>query len=286
MEVIARRVKADPSLRGTHLSQGPSGTPAMAANSPPRNISSRMVPTSTGPLPGQGKRRSTSRSKPDEAMSWHGFSKTVRYTERGAADETRSNVDRQKRAAHVPLLLNRPSGVKHFQTIHRCGVDVAHGLALLFGIGTKALPVWDSRTRWNNLWGGIAVLLDSGSKADLSASVPKPDSMHSSNRRFLLRSRRKRGRATSVARNTPSSLLSASRVAFARHCMRSAVRIRCRTTTGHRRTPAKLTPPPHADEWRTWPAGDPQGNQSDASHAGYGHCDAGKLLAQQQLPDE
>jgi hypothetical protein len=36
---------------------------------------------------------------------------------------------------------NRPFGVKRFQTIHRCGVDVAHGLALLFGIGTKAL-VW------------------------------------------------------------------------------------------------------------------------------------------------
>ena len=32
-------------------------------------------------------------------------------------------------------------GVKHFQTIHRCSVDVAHGLVLLFGIGTKAL-VW------------------------------------------------------------------------------------------------------------------------------------------------
>ena len=36
---------------------------------------------------------------------------------------------------------NRPFGVKHFQTIHHCSVDVAHGLALLFGIGTKAL-VW------------------------------------------------------------------------------------------------------------------------------------------------
>jgi ABC transporter substrate binding protein len=31
---------------------------------------------------------------------------------------------------------NRPSGVKHFQTIHRTSVDVARGLALLFGIGT------------------------------------------------------------------------------------------------------------------------------------------------------
>ena len=38
---------------------------------------------------------------------------------------------------------NRPVGVKRFQTIHQCSVDVARGLALLFGIGTKALPSWD-----------------------------------------------------------------------------------------------------------------------------------------------
>ena len=31
-------------------------------------------------------------------------------------------------------------GVKHFQAIHHCGVDVAHGLVLLYGIGTSALP--------------------------------------------------------------------------------------------------------------------------------------------------
>jgi hypothetical protein len=36
---------------------------------------------------------------------------------------------------------NRPFGVKHFQTIHHCAVDVARRLALLFGIGTQAL-VW------------------------------------------------------------------------------------------------------------------------------------------------
>jgi hypothetical protein len=36
---------------------------------------------------------------------------------------------------------NRPFGVKRFQTIHHYSVDVAHGLVLLFGIGTKAL-VW------------------------------------------------------------------------------------------------------------------------------------------------
>jgi hypothetical protein len=52
---------------------------------------------------------------------------------------------------------NRPVGVKRFQTIHRYSVDVAHGLVLLFGIGTKALPSWDSKMRWNNLWGGLAV---------------------------------------------------------------------------------------------------------------------------------
>jgi hypothetical protein len=52
---------------------------------------------------------------------------------------------------------NRPFEVKRFQTIRRCGVDVTHGLVLLFGIGTKAVPSWDSRTRWNNLFRGLAV---------------------------------------------------------------------------------------------------------------------------------
>ena len=31
---------------------------------------------------------------------------------------------------------NRPVGVKRFQTTHDGGVDVAHGLLLLYGIGT------------------------------------------------------------------------------------------------------------------------------------------------------
>src|SRR5882724_2003433 len=52
---------------------------------------------------------------------------------------------------------NRPFGVKRFQTIHHCGVGVARGLVLLFGIGARALPVWDSKTRRNNLSGGLAV---------------------------------------------------------------------------------------------------------------------------------
>ena len=54
---------------------------------------------------------------------------------------------------------NRPFGVKRFQTIHHhCSVDVTHGLVLLFGIGTKALPSWDSGTRWNNLFRGLTVI--------------------------------------------------------------------------------------------------------------------------------
>jgi hypothetical protein len=35
---------------------------------------------------------------------------------------------------------NRPVGVKRFQTIHHTSVDVAHGLVLLFGLGTGAHP--------------------------------------------------------------------------------------------------------------------------------------------------
>ena len=31
-----------------------------------------------------------------------------------------------------------------FQTIHHYTVDVARGLALVFGIGTEALPEWDA----------------------------------------------------------------------------------------------------------------------------------------------
>ena len=54
---------------------------------------------------------------------------------------------------------NRPFGVKRFQTIHHhCSVDVTHGLVLLFEIGTKALPSWDSGTRWNNLFRGLTVI--------------------------------------------------------------------------------------------------------------------------------
>src|SRR5476651_564502 len=69
---------------------------------------------------------------------------------------------------------NRPFRVKHFQAIHHHSVDVAHGLVLLFGIGTKALPLWDSKTRWNNLLGGLTVRVTAGS-SDITNS-PHPSS--------------------------------------------------------------------------------------------------------------
>jgi hypothetical protein len=57
---------------------------------------------------------------------------------------------------------NRPFGVKRFQAGHRFGFKAARGLVLLFGIGTKALPSWVSKTRWNNLSGGLAVSRTAG----------------------------------------------------------------------------------------------------------------------------
>jgi|SRR5665213_206503 len=76
---------------------------------------------------------------------------------------------------------NRPVGVKRFQTIHLCSVDVARGLVLLSGIGTKALPSWDSRTRRNDLWVGLTSQTSGRSKRtyDLTSSVvPRGTSFH------------------------------------------------------------------------------------------------------------
>jgi hypothetical protein len=58
-------------------------------------------------------------------------------------------------ATHIRFS-NRPVGVKRFQTILPHSVDVARGVVLLYGIGTQALPSWDSRMRWNNLYRGLA----------------------------------------------------------------------------------------------------------------------------------
>src|SRR5438105_10699381 len=75
---------------------------------------------------------------------------------------------------------NRPFGVKHFQTIRRCSVDVAHGFVLLFGIGTRALPSWNSKTRWNDLLGGLADRVGRSKRTcELTSSiVPRGTSFH------------------------------------------------------------------------------------------------------------
>jgi len=79
---------------------------------------------------------------------------------------------------------NRPFGVKHFQTIHHCNVDVARGLVLLFGIGTRALPSWDSRTRRNNLYVGLAVLQTVGPSGHTNSPHPSSREGHPSTARW------------------------------------------------------------------------------------------------------
>src|SRR5207247_7613425 len=71
-----------------------------------------------------------------------------------------------------------------FQTFHRCSVDVAHGLVLLFGIGTRALPSWDPRTRWNNLLLGLAVRLTAGPSGHANSPHPSSREGHHSTARW------------------------------------------------------------------------------------------------------
>ena len=79
---------------------------------------------------------------------------------------------------------NRPVGVKRFQTIHRCSVDVARGLVLLSGIGTKALPSWDSRTRRNDLWVGLAIRRTAGPSGHTISPHPSSREGHHSTARW------------------------------------------------------------------------------------------------------
>ncbi len=79
---------------------------------------------------------------------------------------------------------NRPFRVKRFQTCHHSGVDVAHGLVLLFGIGTKALPSWDPRTRWNNRSVGFAVRRTAGPSGHANSPHPSSREGHHSTARW------------------------------------------------------------------------------------------------------
>jgi hypothetical protein len=79
---------------------------------------------------------------------------------------------------------NRPLGVKRLQAIHHCSVDVAHGLVLLFGIGTKALPSWDSKTRWSDLLGGLTVRLTVDPSGHANSPHPSSREGHHSTARW------------------------------------------------------------------------------------------------------
>ena len=84
-----------------------------------------------------------------------------------------ADIGHGRRHVGFSSLIGR-SGSSALQTIHHYSVDVAHGLVLLFGIGTKALPSWDSKTRWNDLLHGLAVGVTAGPSGH--ANSPHPSS--------------------------------------------------------------------------------------------------------------
>src|SRR3974377_993779 len=73
---------------------------------------------------------------------------------------------------------NRPVGVKRFQALQYSDGNVARGLVLLYGLGTQALSSWDSKTRWNDLLGGLAVGRSKRTCELTSSIVPRGTSVH------------------------------------------------------------------------------------------------------------
>ncbi len=71
-------------------------------------------------------------------------------------------------------------GVKRFQTIHGSSCNVARGLVLLSGIGTYALPSWDTKMRRNNLSAALPVVIGRSKRTcELTSSVvPQGTSFH------------------------------------------------------------------------------------------------------------
>ena len=100
---------------------------------------------------------------------------------------TASGHSRPSHSAPVPPFVrfsNRPVWVKRFQTIHVCSVDVTRGLVLLFGIGAKALPLWDSKMRRNNLLGGLTVRRTAGPSGQTNSPHPSSREGHHSTARW------------------------------------------------------------------------------------------------------
>jgi hypothetical protein len=100
---------------------------------------------------------------------------------RGRATASGDPVGDVVRRPPIPI---RTSGVKRFQTIHYHGVDVARGLVLLFGIGTKALPLWDSKTRWSNLYRGLTIRRTAGPSGHTNSPHPSSREGHHSTARW------------------------------------------------------------------------------------------------------
>ena len=73
---------------------------------------------------------------------------------------------------------NRPVGVKRFQALQYSDGNVARGLVLLYGLGTSARPSWDSKTRWNDLLGGLAVGRSKRTCELTSSIVPRGTLFH------------------------------------------------------------------------------------------------------------
>ena len=78
---------------------------------------------------------------------------------------------------------NRPFGVKRFQTIHPLSVDVAHGLVLLFGIGTRGPSIMGFEDEVEQSFGRPCRQTNGRSKrtCELTSSiVPRGTSFHRS----------------------------------------------------------------------------------------------------------
>jgi hypothetical protein len=102
----------------------------------------------------------------------------------GERERSAANVHCKNAQLCMSAFSNRPFEVKRFQAIHEDSVDVAHGLVLLFGIGTKALPSWDSRTRWSDLLGGLTVRLTAGPSGHANSPHPSSREGHHSTARW------------------------------------------------------------------------------------------------------
>src|SRR4029453_2944298 len=78
-------------------------------------------------------------------------------------------------------------GSSAFRLSTNCSVDVAHGLVLLSGIGTRALPSWGSRTRRTHLRGGLGVKMTAGPSRHAISPHPSSREGHHSTTRWISR---------------------------------------------------------------------------------------------------